>query len=250
MDPISAAFLILGGLVAGVVNTLAGGGSLLTVPLLVELGLPGTIANGTNRVGVLVQNLTATWQFRAEGVSGIKQALPILIPVLVGSAVGAAAVSQLSDSVFESAFGVVMIALLVPTLRKPAPKSSDPTEDSPQAWSASIRTLIFLGIGLYGGAFQAGVGIVLIFALSRAGHGLVHANSIKVIVIAALTAVAIPVFVFEDQVAWIPASLLAVGFALGGGLGARLAVAGGERLIRPVLVAAVIALAGRMFGFY
>ena len=91
------ALLVGGGLVAGVVNTLAGGGSLLTVPLLVMLGLPGTLANGTNRVGVLVQNLTSAWQFRAEGVSGFRDALPVLGPVLLGSVVGAYGVAQLGD---------------------------------------------------------------------------------------------------------------------------------------------------------
>lgn len=248
MDSTSVAMLIGGGLVAGVVNTLAGGGSLLTVPLLVELGIPGTIANGTNRVGVLFQNLTAAWRFRAEGVSGLKGAQPILIPVLVGSLVGAGVVSQLTNSAFESAFGVVMIALLVPTLRKPSGRADG---DEPRAaWSTTTTTLVFFAIGLYGGAFQAGVGIALIFALSRARHDLVRANSIKVIVIAALTLIAIPVFVLEDQVAWLPAGLLAIGFSLGGVVGARLAVVGGERLIRPVLVVAVVALAGRMFGFY
>lgn len=250
MDLHSAALLIVGGTVAGVVNTLAGGGSLLTVPLLVELGLPGTLANGTNRVGVLFQNLVAAWRFRVEGISGVLGAKPILIPVLLGSTVGAVGVSQLADSTFESVFGVVMLALLFPTLRKPAPPPKEVGADPSRVWSRTTTSAVFFGIGLYGGAFQAGVGIVLILALSRAGSDLVRANSIKVIVIAALTAVAIPVFVFEDQVSWTPAALLAGGFGLGGALGARLAVAGGERLIRPVLVLSVLALAGRMLGFY
>jgi uncharacterized membrane protein YfcA len=248
MDWISVVLLIGGGLVAGIVNTLAGGGSLLTVPLLVELGLPGTLANGTNRIGVLVQNLTAAWSFRAEGFSGLAGARPILLPALAGSILGAYGVAQLTDNAFESAFGVVMIALLVPTLRKPAPRS---TSDAPAiAWSRRTSMLVFFAIGLYGGAFQAGVGIALIFALNHAGYDLVRANSIKVIVIAALTLVAIPVFVFGGQIAWAPAGLLAIGFAIGGSVGARIAVAGGERVIRPVLVAAVLALAGRMIGLY
>ena len=246
MDWISVVTLVGGGLVAGVVNTLAGGGSLLTVPLLVELGLPGTLANGTNRIGVLVQNLTAAWSFRREGVSGLMGARPILLPALVGSLIGAYGVAQLTDSAFESAFGVVMIALLIPTLRKPRSSSEAPVA----SWSRTTSALVFFGIGLYGGAFQAGVGIALIFALNHAGYDLVRANSIKVIVIAALTLIAIPVFIFGGQVSWGPALLLSIGFAVGGSVGARLAVAGGERLIRPVLLVAVIALAGRMLGLY
>ena len=88
------------------------------------------------------------------------------------------------------------------------------------------------------------------YALSWSGHDLVRANAIKAAVIFALTAVAVPVFVLRGQIAWAPAAALAVGFLAGGELGARLAVRGGERLIRPVLIAAVVALAGRMLGLW
>ncbi len=245
MSALEIALLLGGGLTAGVVNTLAGGGSLLTVPLLVLVGLPGTLANGTNRVGVLLQNAAATWRFRAEGVSGIADALPVLVPVVVGSVVGATAISQVSDEVFTRAFGVVMLLLLVPTLRG-AGAGPRPSRRLPP-W---LRATLFFALGLYGGAFQAGVGLLLALLLSVAGEDLVRAASIKVVVILVLTAVAIPVFVLAGQVAWGPALLLGAGFAAGGELGARLAVRGGERVIRPALVLAVLALAGRMLGLY
>ncbi len=225
---------------------MAGGGSLLTVPLLVFVGLPGTLANATNRVGILVQNCTAAWSFRSEGIGGLGRALPVLVPVALGSLVGAAAVSRVSDSVFERAFGVVMIALLVPTLTG----AGGAGKEARRAWPTWLRGAVFFAIGLYGGSFQAGVGIFLMLALARSGLDLVTANSIKVIVIAALTAVAVPVFIAEGQVVWVPALALTAGFAVGGAAGARLAVRGGERLIRPVLAAAVVAMAGRMLGLY
>jgi len=109
--------LLGGGLIAGVVNTLAGGGSLLTVPLLVLVGLPGTVANGTNRVGVVLQNAAAAWRFRAEGIPGLTDALPVLVPVVLGALIGATAITQVSDTLFNRLFGVVMLLLLVPTLR-------------------------------------------------------------------------------------------------------------------------------------
>jgi uncharacterized membrane protein YfcA len=243
MPPSEVALLVGAGLFAGVVNSLAGGGSLLTVSLLVLLGFPGTLANGTNRVGILVQNAVAAWRFRAEGVPGAPDALPLLVPVLLGSAVGAWGISSVADETFERLFGLLMIALLVPILRQARPRAA-----LPRRWSRPVVFAVFLAIGLYGGAFQAGVGIPLLFALSFAGHDLVRANSIKVVVVFAVTAVAIPVFVAHDQIAWRPAAALAVGFFAGGELGARLAVRGGERVIRPVLAAAVLALAGRMLG--
>jgi len=245
MDAPDAALLLAGGLVAGVVNTLAGGGSLLTVPLLVLVGVPGTLANGSNRIGVLLQNLTATWRFRAQGVSGLRESLPVLVPVLVGSVLGAAWVSSLAHETFERLFGVLMLGLLVPMLR-----GTRAGAEPPAPWSPAVRALAFFGIGLYGGAFQAGVGLILVVALRRTGHGWIDANGIKVVVVGALTAIAVPVFVWQDQVAWGPALALGAGFALGGELGARLTVSRGEALIRPVVAVAVVAMAGRMVGLY
>jgi uncharacterized membrane protein YfcA len=237
--------LITGGFVAGIVNTMAGGGSLLTVPLLVMLGLPGTVANATNRVGVFVQSLVGAWRFRAEGVPGFKAALPVMLPLLLGSALGAVAVSRLADETFERLFGVAMLVVLVPALRSPKTPAA-------QANSRSSLTtfLVFTVIGVYGGAFQAGVGILLVLALAGAGNDLVLSNSIKSVVVTAFTLVALIVFVVQGQVAWVPALILSASTAAGAAVGARITVAGGERIVRPVLAIAVVVLAGRMLGLY
>ena len=246
MTPFEALLLLGGGLVAGVVNTLAGGGSLLSVPLLVLVGLPGGVANGTNRVGILLQNGVAAWRFRASGIWDARSAGLELAAVAAGAVSGALLVVQLSDRAFERAFAFAMLALLVPTVRRSAPAGGTP-RPRPAGW---LRAPIFFAIGLYGGSFQAGVGVLLVFALSWAGYDLVRANGLKVLVNFCFTLLALPVFVAEGKVAWLPAAALAAGFAVGGELGARLAVRGGERLIRPVLVLAVLALAGRMLGLY
>ncbi len=232
-----------GGVVAGIVNTMAGGGSLVTVPLLIMAGLPGTQANATNRVAVFVQSAVAAWRFRAEGVSGIHGALPVLLPLMTGSALGAAAVSQLAAETFERIFGLLMLVLLVPTLRH-----TSGVRPARGRWSMRGTVCVFFAIGLYGGAFQAGVGLLLVLALARAGYGLLESNSIKVVVVAAFTLVAVAVFVWQDQVVWQPAAVLAGATSLGAVIGTRLAVRGGDALIRPVL--AVTAMAGRLLGFY
>jgi uncharacterized membrane protein YfcA len=239
--------LALAGLVAGVINTLAGGGSLLTVPLLVFVGLPPTIANGTNRVGVLVQNLTSALRFRRAGFDGVSEAIPMLVPMLIGSAIGAALASRMPDEIFRRVFGIAMIALLYPMLRPPRPPRV-PARAAPR--SRLLNTAIFFGIGLYGGAIQAGVGLFLVAALARSGLDLVRASAIKVVLIGSLTLVAVPVFVLHGQVQWLAASALVVGFAAGGELGARAAIGGGERLIRVALVIAVLVMAGRMLELY
>jgi len=246
MDWTSAAMLAAGGFVAGVINTLAGGGSMLTVPLLVLLGLPGTVANGTNRIGILAQTVSATWSFEGAGVHALRPALPVLFPLGLGALVGALGAAQLSDQAFEKGFGIVMILLLLPTLRPP--KAKEQVAATPSR--GAVHFLIFFSIGVYGGAFQAGVGLFLLLALARSGYDLVTANAIKTLVVIALTAVAVPIFIAHGQVEWAPALLLSVGFAGGGIAGARFAVRGGDRLIRPVLALSVVALAGRMLGLY
>ena len=248
LGPAHAALLVGCGLVSGVVNTLAGGGSLLSVPLLVLLGLPGTVANGTNRIGILVQCLSAVWRFRRDGIFEPRAVARVLVPVVAGSALGALAISEVADATFERIFGLAMLVLLVPTLRgaRPARASGASAAGFPPA----VAVAIFFAVGLYGGALQAGVGIPLLFAVAHSGYDLVRANAIKVAVIAAVTLTAIPVFLAQGQIAWIPGLILAAGFWAGGALGARLAVRGGERVIRVVLVIAVCGLAGHMLGLY
>lgn len=248
MDEITRWLLLMsGGLVAGVINTLAGGGSLITVPMLVFFGLPATVANGTNRVGVLFQNLTALGRFRREGIDGLRGAAPVLLPVLAGSIGGAWIASRMDADAFRQLFGVAMVVLLPLMLRK-SPESARKPLQTPR--SGLANSLIFGMIGLYGGAIQAGVGLFLMAALSRSGLDLLRANALKVVIIGALTLVAVPVFAWERQIDWSFASALVAGFALGGELGARAAIRGGERLIRGVLVVAVLAMAGRMLGLY
>ncbi len=247
LTPFDAALLMGGGLLAGIINTLAGGGSMLTVPLLVMVGLPGTVANGTNRVGILIQNGVAFAGFRAQGFGEIRSAIPVILPVALGSVVGAIAASRLTDQAFERAFGVLMLLLLIPTVRGITSKSGDSPPRERAAW---LRTLVFFGIGLYGGAFQAGVGLLLVAALAFTGIDLVRANSIKVLVNFCFSVLAVPIFAFAGQIAWPQALALGAGFAVGGAAGSRLAVQGGEKLIRPVLGLAIVALAGRMIGLY
>lgn len=246
MDATQVLILIGGGLAAGVVNTLAGGGSLISVPLLVMIGLPGTIANGTNRIGVFLQNGVAAWRFRAKGVSGVAGASKVVVPVCLGSVVGAYTVANLDDATFQRIFGLVMLFDLIPMLRPPKPGGAHAT----RPWPAWLLFTVFAAIGLYGGAIQAGVGLLMVGALNHTGYGLVQANSIKVTTNVVLTAFAIPIFLWHGQISWPHAGVLAIGFAAGGELGARIAVRGGDRVIRPVMVLAILFLAGRMLGLY
>lgn len=239
-----ALLLIGGGALAGVINAVAGGGSTLTVPLLVLAGVPGTSANGSNRVGILTSNAASATSFQRLGVEGLSHATKVLVPVVAGSFIGSYAISSLTDEAFETAFGLLMIPLIILSIRKPK------FREAAAAWSPTVTAVVFFGIGLYGGAVQAGVGLVLLAALSRAGFDLVTANHIKVIVSLAVTVVALPVFIWQGKVHWGPALVLAAGLTIGGWLGAHAAVRGGERLIRVVMVVASILLAAKLLGLF
>lgn len=239
-----AVLLVVGGLAAGTVNAVAGGGSMLTVPLLVLAGVPGNAANGSNRVGILTGNLASAAQFRRLGIEGLQHASVVLVPALIGSLVGSLGVSQVTDDTFETAFGLLMIPLVLLTINKPKVRTEGDT------WSRATTTAVFFAVGVYGGAVQAGVGLVMLAALSRAGFDLVTANSIKVLVNLAVTVVALPVFIWQGQIEWIPALLLAAGLTAGGWIGARLGVDKGEEWIRRVMIAAALALALHLLGVY
>lgn len=237
--------LIGGGFAAGVVNTLAGGGSLLTVPLLHLAGLPGGLANGTNRVGVMVQNLVATWGFGREGVPSLRPALPLLLPLASGALLGAAVISRIPDHAFEQLFGAAMLLLLIPTLRPP-PTAKGARRKMP-GW---LSSLCLFTMGIYGGALQAGTGLLIVHFLHWSGASLLQSNAIKVALNFCFTLLVLPIFLFAGQISWPEAAVLTIGFALGGAIGPRLAIRASERTLRTLLALATLALAGRMLGLY
>ncbi|MEM8704919.1 MAG: TSUP family transporter [Actinomycetota bacterium] len=246
MDLVDSLLLFVVGAVAATINTLAGGGSLITVPTLVLVGAPGTVANGTNRIGILAGTVNAARTFSKLGVQGMRGVGRVLAPAVVGSVIGSVIVSRIADDTFEQIFGVLMIPILLLSLRKP---NTEALAEKPQ-WPVPVTTAVFFAIGMYGGAFQVGVGLMILVALARAGVDLVIANHIKVITTALFTFFALPAFIINDRVDWELAIPLALGFGLGGWVGAKLNVAAGARIVRPVMIVAVIALSGRLLGLY
>lgn len=244
MTAVEMLFLLIGGFVAGVINSMAGGGSLLSVPLLALAGVGGTLANGTNRVAVLIQNVTGAYGYARRNVGNRTKTVQVLIPAVVGGLFGSLVASQIPDELFERLFGLLMLPLLALSIWKPTP---DPDQ---APWPLWISSVVFVGVGFYAGAVQAGVGLIILLVLSRAGFDLVTANAMKTVVILAITMMAVPVFIYNDQIRWLPALVLSVGMGVGGYVGANVAVDGGERVIRPVLIVVVLALASRMLGLW
>ena len=226
------------------INTLAGGGSFLVVPLLVMLGLPATVANATSRVGVFAQSLSAVAGFRQEGFRDFGVALRILPTMLVAAWIGAKLATSVDDELFGRVFGAVMLLALPVILWNPRPRA-DAADRPPLA--LPLQHAIYFAIGLYSGAIQAGVGIPLTLALVGAGRlDLVRASSVKVALTSATTAIALAQFVWAGKVIWMLGLILAVGMGLGGYFGSRIGARGGEKLLRPALTLCVVLLAIRM----
>ncbi|MCO4746128.1 MAG: sulfite exporter TauE/SafE family protein [Proteobacteria bacterium] len=238
------------GLVAGVVNTVAGGGSLLTLPAMIFLGLPAGVANGTNRVGVLLQSLVAARRFDAEEVLDKALGWRLLVPTSMGSALGALVSVQVDEELFKKLIGVAMLLMLGVVLLKPKRWLQGREGGAPPhlPWSGPLA---FFAIGLYGGFLQAGVGIFLLAGLVLIqGQDLLRANAVKSMLVAGFTVPPLLIFVFSDFVAWVPGFALAAGSMIGAALGARMSLAGGATLIRYALVAVVSVSATKLLGLW
>ena len=234
------------GIAAGFLNTVAFGGSLIALPVLIFLGLPTAVANGTNRVAIFFQNFSAIMGFRRKGVSDFGYSILLAIPAVIGAVIGAIIAVDIKDAVFNLILAVVMITMLVLTLINPTERLKNRIESGDKR-SKIIAMVVFFFIGIYGGFIQAGVGLLIITALRLlTGMDLVRTNAIKVLVIFCYTVVALGIFIMEKQVDWALGVTLAIGNATGAWLGSHWAVEKGDKWIRVVLIVAVLAFAIRL----
>jgi len=244
MDPLvwQIPLLIGVGLIAGILNVLAGGGSLLTLPVLIFLGLPSATANGTNRIAILCQNVFAISGFRSRGVFPIKLALICIGPALIGSYFGARLAIDIDDELFNRILALIMIGVMIFTAIDPIKKLQN--AEAKLSFSRVVFLIItFFAIGIYGGFVQAGVGFIIIAGLLMLGLDLVRINAVKVIVIFAFTIVALAVFMIHGQVDYGLGISLAVGNSIGGIIGPRLAVKKGHDWLKKVVTATVLVFA-------
>ena len=241
--------IILGaGLLAGFVNTMAGGGSFITLPALELAGLPISVANGTNRVAIEVGAILSVLGFRRKGVSQFKLSLHFALPALVGAVLGAYVVVDVPKQVFHRILAVAMLMMLAILVLNPKKWLQNRQVDlTPRRRVLSY--LAFIAVGFYGGAIQAGVGFLLIATLVlAAGQDLVRVNSHKVFIVGVYTLFALALFALKGQVNWVLGLVLAAGNGAGGWLASQLAVEKGEKLVRVVLGVMLAVMAARYLG--
>jgi uncharacterized membrane protein YfcA len=251
--PLDADFWLLAavpvaGVFAGFVNTLAGSGSLVTLPLLILLGLPANVANGTNRVGVVMQNVVAVTTFRQLGALESRGTWKIVAASVAGSVLGAQLAVDLDEALLRKIIGALMLVMIVVMFIQPERWLEEHAARKERLW---VELPVFFAIGVYGGFLQAGVGIFLIAALVLgSGFNLVTANGVKNLMVLVFTAAALVVFIVHDQVNWTLGLLLAAGQSVGAWFAARLAVKRGARFVRWVVIGVIIASAAALLGGY
>jgi hypothetical protein len=240
--------IIIVGIIAGFINTLAGSGSLLTLPLLMFLGLPANVANGTNRIGVLVQSIVGAYSFKNQKVFEFNEGTMLLAPATIGALVGAIIAVDLNEKVMETFIGGLLVFMFVIILIKPEKwikAQAGKIDKKPKI----VNIIISFFIGVYGGFIQAGVGFFLLaWLVLGVGADLVKANALKVFIVMGFTLVALVVFIINRQVDLKLGLILAAGNSIGAWLGARSAVSWGPKFVRWVLLLSILIAALKLLG--
>jgi len=213
------------GFIAGIINTLAGGGSNLTLPALMVMGMPADMANASNRVGIFLQSLWGSKAFFQHGELPLDDIKGIFFPLSIGGIIGGLAASYAPVVYLKPVLLITMVSMSLIILIRPSvvvPKPGTPinaVRETPSSWF-----WLFIS-GFYGSFVQAGVGFVLIIAFAGSlRYDLVKSNALKLLCTLGFTTIALSIFILRDQVAWIPGLILAAGMMAGAHYGVKLAI--------------------------
>ena len=248
MSLLEGLLLIAAGAFAGFVNSIAGGGSLLIMPLLIFMGLPSAEANGTNRVAIFIQNIFSVAGYRSKGVYVFPFAIYVAIPAIIGAIIGSNIAVDISDQVFNRILAIVMLVVMAISIFRPT-LNINPEEilSTKKVWTSVI---VFFFLGIYGGFIQAGIGFLIIATLTSIhGFNMAKTNSIKVFVILCYTLAAVAVFYIEGKIRWEYGLVLALGNSIGAWIGSRWSVGKSDRMIRMILLVMVVALSIKLWFF-
>jgi len=229
------------------INVMAGGGSTLTLPVLLFLGLDASVANGTNRVAIGLQNVFAVLSFRQENVSQFRRSLIFSVCAIPGSIAGVFLAVSISDAWFERILGIVMILVVVSMLLPQGKRILTSPEGVKSPWIYPALVLI----GFYGGFMQVGVGFLFMAAFYHLLHmDLVHVNLHKVFVVLIYTIPVLIVFAISGNINWILGLALAAGNSVGAWFAVKLAVRKGDKVVRAVMIVAILIMAGKILDLF
>ena len=241
--------LILVGFVAGFINTIAGGGSLLTLPVLIFLGLPSAVANGTNRLGIFLQTFTGALGYRSKGINTFPFSIYCGASALVGSLLGAKIAIDIKGDTFNKILAIIMILVVILIVFKNRFKIEN-FEERLHGKYLWISIISFFFLGIYGGFLNAGIGFILILFLQYAnGMTLVKANATKVTIACIYTGAAIILFAINEKINWSYGLFLAFGNSVGAWISSRLAVKKGDGFIKLFLIVMVVIMSIKLWFF-
>jgi Predicted permeases len=244
------AILIIAGFLVGFINTIAGSGTVITYSLFMGMGMPANISNGTIRLGVILQTLAATLNFKKQGVLDSKRGLKLSIPVAIGSIMGAQTAAILDTKVFEKLLAVIMLTMIYFLFKDPK-KWINGQVDKVEKEITWKPWILFLAIGFYGGFTHIGVGIFLLAGLVLvAGYDLIRGNAIKILAVLIYSPLALLVFVLNNQVDYRIGLISAIGNIIGGILASSVAVSWGSGFIRWFLTIIILLFATDKLGVW
>ena len=243
---VSSIILFLVGLIAGALNVIAGGGSLLSLPVMIFLGLPPTVANGTNRVAILMQNIGASWSFHRRGLVSKEWLLLAVPPAVLGAIAGTIAAVHIGETEFQRVLAVILVAAAAWQIWNPFKLHPEGNAELPEGMRRLVFITAFFLIGAYGGFIQAGIGFLLLAVTSAAGFNLIRGNALKVTVVLAFTPLALVLFAWNGKVDWAMGFALAAGNFLGGLAGVHLQVLKGHKWVRGVVTVVIVVFALRL----
>jgi hypothetical protein len=248
LSDLTSALILFGvGAVSGFMNVVAGGGSSLTLPALIFLGLDSTVANGTNRIAVIMQNISAIYAFKREKYSQFKLSWKLSLITLPGTIAGAVLALNIADELFEKILGIIMIGVIISMIvPNPKIKSNENADKIP--WTVHLS---MFGIGFYGGFIQVGIGFMIMAALQYLMKlNLIIVNMHKVFIVLFLTVPAFIVFLISGNINWEFGLSLAAGNAFGAWWAAKLSVKKGESFIKTALIVTVFIMALKLLDVF
>lgn len=240
--------LLLTGIATGFLNVMAGGGSMLSVPIMIFLGVPGTIANATNRIAILPQNISAVIAFYRKGFANFRLSLSLAACTIPGTIVGAYIASRIPNDQFNGLLAIIMIIVLI-VMALPNPKTID-NRESPTKNRLIAGHLLMVLIGLWGGFIHIGVGFLLMPVLNRVMQlDLITTNSHKVFIVLCYTTFALIVFASQLELIWKYGVALAIGTTIGGWIAANFQINKGIGAIKWTLNVVIIAFIIKLLFF-
>ena len=237
------------GLAAGVINTLAGGGSLLTLPVLIFMGLPPHVANGTNRIGIVLQALVGTAGYRSKGVSIFPFNVYLGVAAFFGALIGAQIAVDIRGELFNRILAIIMIIVVALIVLKPKVEALQLPERLTGRY-LFYAVVGFFFIGIYGGFINAGIGFIIMLFLHHVNRlSLIKTNATKVAIVFIYSLGALGLFAWNDAIDWKIGMILALGSSFGAWWSSRWSVEQGEGVIKIAMVVMVTAMSIKLWLF-